>query len=252
MIDTHCHLDNEVFLQDFSNVLQEAESEGVDTYIIPGADIFDLPRAIELAEKHSNLYFASGVHPYHAQDFDWERIAQVANHPKCVAIGECGLDFFRLPSEDVEEYKHRQKECFITQIKLAISLDKPLILHVREASAEVAKILREYPKAYGVFHCYNADEMLLEFCDRFYYGIGGVLTFSNAKRLVNVLPKIPRDRVIVETDAPYLTPHPFRGSRNEPKYIPLIVAKIAEVLDLPIESLKEMLEKNTKTLFKFP
>lgn len=249
MIDSHCHLDSEVFENDLEVVLEEARKVGVDFVIIPGADLADLPRAMEIAQKYENVFFASGVHPYHLDTFNLEMIKKAQKHPKCVAVGECGLDYFRLPSEGVEEYKQEQKRYFIEQIELAIALDKPLILHIREASEDTVEILRNFPQARGVFHCFNADRILLELSDRFYYGIGGVLTFKNAKRLAEVLPLIPKDRLILETDAPYLTPHPFRGQRNEPKYIPLVSEKIAEVLGISLNEVRQMTLQNTQKLF---
>lgn len=249
MIDTHCHLDSEVFVADLDLVLSEAKATDVDHFIIPGADLKDVPVAISIAEQYQNVFFASGVHPYHLDTFDLDALFVNQNHPKCVAIGECGLDYFRLPIEGIEEYKKRQKECFVMQIELAIKVDKPLILHVREASAEVFEILKQYPKARGVFHCFNADRILLELSDRFYYGIGGVLTFKNAKRLVEVLPLIPQNRILLETDAPYLTPHPFRGERNEPKYIPLVAEKMSEILGLSLEEMQKLCNQNTQELF---
>lgn len=249
MIDTHCHLDNEVFCLDLDSVLKESKSVGVNWMLIPGADLKDLPRARDIAQEYPNVFFASGVHPYHLDDFDLKQIKENQDHPKCVAIGECGLDYFRLPESGVPEYKKIQKECFIAQIELALSVDKPLILHVRDASFDVAEILREFPKARGVFHCFNADQILLEFSDRFYYGIGGVLTFKNARRLVEVLPLIPKERLLLETDAPYLTPHPFRGMRNEPKYIPLVAQKISEILEIPLQKVIEICRENTQRLF---
>ena len=152
--------------------------------------------------------------------------------------------------EQKESEKKLQEKYFREQIELALQRDLPLILHVREASSDTAKILRDYPQARGVFHCFNADEILLEFKDRFYYGIGGVLTFKNAKRLLEVLPKIPLERILLETDAPYLTPHPHRGERNEPKYIPLVVQKISELLQIPIQKISEQSDQNAKELFK--
>lgn len=249
MIDTHCHLDSGVFESDLDFVLSEAKRVGVDTMIIPGADLKDIQRAIWITQKYPQVFFASGIHPYHLDVFDLKRIEENAAYPKCVAIGECGLDYFRLPQSGVEEYKQRQKECLIAQIELSIRVDKPLILHVREASQDIVEILRDFPRARGVFHCFNADRVLLELSERFYYGIGGVLTFKNARRLVEVLPLIPKDRLLLETDAPYLTPHPFRGERNEPKYIPLIVEKISEILDLSPLEICEISRQNTLKLF---
>lgn len=249
MFDTHCHLDNEVFFQDLDSVIRSAKNVEVRSMLIPAADLKDLPRAREIAEKNSNIFFASGAHPYHLDDFNLEQIEFYQNHPKCIAIGECGLDYFRLPEIGIEEYENKQKECFIAQIKLALKVDKPLILHIREASADVAEILREFPKARGVFHCFNADRILLEFSDRFYYGIGGVLTFKNSKRLAEVLPLLPKERLLLETDAPYLAPHPFRGKRNEPQYIPLIAEKISEILGISFAEVVQICQKNTQRLF---
>lgn len=251
MIDTHCHLDCEVFYEDIEEVLRVSREKGINSFIIPGANIKDLPRAKDLSHTHSDVYFASGIHPYHLDTFSLSKIAEGVKDSKCVAIGECGLDYFRL--EGSEEQKRREKEmqerCFRGQIELALQSNLPLILHVREASADTARILREYPEARGVFHCFNADEILLEFKDRFYYGIGGVLTFKNARRLVEVLPKIPLNRILLETDAPYLAPHPHRGERNEPKYIPFVVEKISEILGVSTEEISEQSDKNAKELF---
>lgn len=167
---------------------------------------------------------------------------------KCVAIGECGLDYFRLPESGVESYKNRQKELFIAQIELALEYKKPLIVHVREASNDAFEILKAYPELRGVLHCFNADRILLGL-QNFYYGIGGVCTFKNARRLVEVLPLVPKDRLLLETDAPYLTPHPHRGERNEPKYIPLIAEKIAEILSLSHTEIQTLSTQNAYALF---
>ncbi len=127
-----------------------------------------------------------------------------------------------------------------------------MIIHIREASFDSLNLLKSYPKAFGVLHCFNADSMLLELSDRFYYGIGGVSTFKNAKRLVEILPKIPKNRLLLETDSPYLTPHPFRGTRNSPTYIPLIAQKIAEIIHIETEELASLSTHNAQTLFNFP
>lgn len=249
MIDTHCHLDSEAFNLDLQEVIERAKQKGVVRFIIPGADITDLPKAIKLAEKYPEVYFAAGIHPYHLDSFDLGLIQSVLSHSKCVAVGECGLDYFRLPSENVEEYKSHQKQCFIQQIELALKWDRPIILHIREASNDTAEILKEYPTLRGVFHCFNADEILLQFSDRFFYGIGGVLTFKNARRLVEVLPKIPKERLLLETDSPYLTPHPYRGERNDPQYIPLIAQKMSKVLSLAQDEVVIQTHTNAQKLF---
>jgi len=187
--------------------------------------------------------------------YDEKVMEEYVNHPKCIAIGECGLDYFRLP-EDEEEKKAnvaKQKEVFISQIEFAKKVKKPLIVHIRDASNDSRQILMDYnaKEVGGVLHCYNASEHLLPLAEHgFYYGIGGVLTFKNAKKLVDVLPKIPKDKLLIETDGPYLTPHPHRGKRNEPYYTVFIADKMAELLDISRDEIEELTTTNAKKLFK--
>jgi len=252
IIDTHCHLDDERYIEDLEEVINRAKEAGVKEFIIPGADPKSLQRAVELSESYEEVYFAVGVHPYDASNYDREFLKKYIEHSKCVAVGECGLDYFRLPKDDEAKSQEKilQKEVFIDQIKLANEYNKPLIVHIREASFDSLQILKEYSKSGGVLHCFNASEILLELVDYgFYYGIGGVLTFKNAKKLVEVLPKIPMDRIIIETDAPYLTPHPYRGKRNEPSYCTLVVQKIAELLDKTVDEIEDITTNNAKRLF---
>ncbi len=176
-------------------------------------------------------------------------------HPKCVAIGECGLDYYRLPlnEEEKKENIKKQKEIFIAQIEFAKRFKKPLIVHIRDASNDSKKILLDYnaKEVGGVLHCYNADEQLLSLAqENFYFGIGGVLTFKNARKLIQVLGKIPKEKLVLETDGPYLTPHPHRGKRNEPAYTNLIVEKISEFLEIDIEEVEKLTTKNAINLFK--
>ncbi len=235
IIDTHCHLDDNRYINDLDEVLERAKESGVGKFIIPGADPKSLERAIMLSEEYKDIYFAVGVHPYHAEEYNREFLEKFITHPKCVAVGECGLDYYRLPKDrdEIEEEKRLQKEIFIDQIKLANKFKLPLIVHIRDASIDSLNILKEYAgDKGGVLHCYNANEELLKLSNSFYYGIGGVLTFKNAKKLVKVYHKIPQDRVLIETDAPYLTPHPHRGKRNEPSYTRLILSKMMELSDI--------------------
>lgn len=253
MIDTHCHLDSSDFTQDLDCVIESARAKNVAQIIIPAADMRTLSRAQEIASKYENIYFATGAHPYDLEYFDKELLHSSAQHPKCVAIGECGLDYYRLPedSEEIPAFKARQKEAFIAQIELALELGLPLIVHIREATNDAFEILKPYAEKglKGVLHCFNADRILLNLSENFYYGIGGVSTFKNARRLIEVLALIPKNRILFETDAPYLTPHPFRGTRNEPSYIPLIAQKISEVLEIPLDSLQKQVLQNTYRLF---
>ena len=253
IVDTHCHLDDERYNDDLEAVLENARQKGVEKFIIPGADPKSLKRAVEIAEQYKSVYFAVGVHPYDAENYDRTMLEKFVKHPKCVAIGECGLDYFRLPEseEEAEAEKKLQKEIFTDQILWAKELKKPLIVHIRESSADCLELLEKYAGGEGgVLHCYNANESLLKLADRnFYYGIGGVLTFKNAKKLINVYPKIPLDRLLIETDAPYLTPHPHRGERNEPSFTTFVADKMAELSMLSTIEMEELTTQNSARLF---
>lgn len=255
IIDTHSHLDDERYFEDLDKVIQNAKDAGVEGVLIPGADINDLSRAQKIAHENENIYFAAGVHPYHHEQYDEGILLSFLEDEKCIAVGECGLDYFRLPeieSEKIAE-KKAQQEIFKKHIELAKKVKKPLIVHIRDANDDSKRVLLENDakEVGGVLHCYNASEHLLSLSDEgFYFGIGGVLTFKNAKNLVEVLPKIPLEKLVVETDAPYLTPHPHRGQRNEPAYTRLVVEKIAQLLDISIEKVEELTTNNAKTLFK--
>ena len=236
-------------------VIQRALDKGVKAFLIPGADFNDLPRSIALANKYKEVFFAVGIHPYDIESYDEKVLEEFINHPKCIAVGECGLDYFRLPEDKEEKEKNiaLQKKVFIAQIEFAKKVKKPIIVHVREASKDSREILEQYnaKEVGGVLHCYNASPHLLPLADHgFYFGIGGVLTFKNAKKLLDVLPLIPKDKLLIETDAPYLTPHPFRGKRNEPMYTNEVASKMAEVLNMELTSIEDLSTKNAKTLFK--
>ncbi|WP_295417743.1 TatD family hydrolase [Sulfurovum sp.] len=253
IVDTHCHLDDERYNDDLDKVLENARQQGVEKFIIPGADPKSLERAVEIAEDYNDVYFAVGVHPYDAENYDRSYLEKFAMHPKCVAIGECGLDYYRLPEtlEEIEAEKKLQKEVFVDQILWAKELKKPLIVHIRESSADCLELLEKYAgEEGGVLHCYNADESLLKLAKRnFYYGIGGVLTFKNARKLINVYPKIPLERLLIETDAPYLTPHPHRGERNEPAYTTLVADKMGELSSLSRDEISRITTENAQRLF---
>ena len=252
IIDTHCHLDDTRYDDDIQSVIKNALDNKVDKIIIPGADINDLPKAAKIANSNSNIYFAAGVHPYEIDGYDESMIRKFAKDPKCVAIGECGLDYFRLPDDNVDEYKSKQKDIFISQIKLAIELNLPLIIHIRDANEDSLKILKEYEDKLvgGVLHCFNASPILLELSSKFYYGIGGVLTFKNAKKLVEILPKIPLNRLLIETDAPYLTPEPHRGKRNEPAFTTFAADKMSDILGMSRDEIEGLTTQNAIRLFR--
>ncbi len=254
IIDTHIHLDDERYREDFDEMLQRSLDVGVKAFIIPGADVSTLKRAVQLCEQYENIFFAVGVHPYDLDGLERLDFQKYTNHPKCVAIGECGMDYFRLEGNDEEKLaeKKRQSDAFRLQIQWAKKVKKPLIVHIRDASHDAKMILLEEGAGAvgGVLHCYNADEELLSLAnENFYFGIGGVVTFANAKKLINVLPKIPHEKLLIETDGPYLTPHPHRGTRNESSYTPLITQKIGEVLGLKKAEIEELTTYNARQLF---
>ena len=254
IIDTHIHLDDDRYDEDLDEVLNRARENGVERFVIPGADLKTLEKAVKIAQNNKDVYFAVGVHPYDMESFDESCFEKYVGHEKCVAIGECGLDYYRLEGtpEEKEAEKKRQKEVFVAQIELAKKYKKPLIVHIRDASRDSKEILlaNNAKEVGGVLHCFNADEELLSLADEgFYFGIGGVLTFKNARKLVNVLPKIPHDKLVIETDGPYLTPTPHRGERNEPLYTTFVAQKMAELLELSLENIKSTTTQNALKLF---
>lgn len=255
IIDTHCHLDNIQYQDDVDQIIQDSLANGIEAFLIPGADPKDLPRAVSLSQKYEKVFFAVGVHPYDCDNFDLSVLEQYVTHPKCIAVGECGLDYFRLPKnkEEREQNIRLQKDIFIAQIEFAKKVKKPLIVHIRDASDDSRTILlsSKASEVGGVLHCYNASEHLLFLSEHnFYFGIGGVVTFKNAKKLVDILPKIPLEKLLIETDSPYLTPHPFRGTRNTPKYTNDIVLKISEILQKTKQEIENITTNNAKALFK--
>ncbi|BCX79065.1 TatD family hydrolase [Campylobacter sp. 19-13652] len=255
IIDTHCHLNDDRYNDDFADMLARASEAGVRGYIIPGADPRELEKACKIAHEFDDVYFAAGVHPYDIEYFDLDYLVKFMSDSKCIAVGECGLDYFRFPKDEAakQSEKSEQKRVFIAQIELAIKFNKPLIVHSREANEDTYQILAQYADDLksAVLHCYNSSPRLLELANlgHFYYGIGGVLTFKNAKSLVEILPQIPKDRLLIETDAPYLTPEPFRGQRNEPSYTDLVAKKIGELLNLSKDEVCEITTANAYRAF---
>lgn len=256
IIDTHCHLDNEDFSQDLSEVLHRAFSQNIAKIIIPAADTKTLPLAVKISEQYQGVYFAVGIHPLECENADFTLLKEFITHPKCVAVGECGLDYYHHKDEKL---KQRQKAVFKAQLELALQYQKPVIIHTREANQDTFDILKEFitqnkanfrqDKGYGVLHCFNASELLLNLKEHFYFGIGGVLTFKNAKHLAQILDKIPKNRLLLETDAPYLAPQPYRGKRNEALLTNLVAEKMAECLNLPTDEVIRLCTKNTENLF---
>jgi len=257
IVDTHCHLDDESFKPDLNEVLSRARSAGIEKIVIPGADMADLERAVEISHSNDDVYFAVGVHPYHCHDFDLSYLEGFIRDPKCVGVGECGLDYYRMKENfaqiEIQAEKELQKSVFLAQIDLAKRYEKPLIVHIRDANQDSYDILKAHAEGLcAVLHCFNASELLLSLKDcGFYFGIGGVLTFKNAKNLVEILPKIPLERILIETDAPYLAPTPNRGKRNEPSFTTFVVEKMSELLNLDVKEIESETTKNAKKFFNF-
>ncbi|WP_291952604.1 TatD family hydrolase [Campylobacter sp.] len=251
IIDTHCHLDSEAYFGYLDEMLYNAFENGIDKIIIPGASLQDLPRAREIAHRYKGVYFACGVHPYDIDDFDIDILKEFIKDEKCVAVGECGLDYYYLKADDVE-IKNEQKKVFQMQIHLAMEYNKPLIIHIREANEDSFNILNKYADRLcgGVLHCFNASKLLLNLAKKgFYFGIGGILTFKNAKNLLAILPEIPKEALLLETDGPYLTPEPHRGKVNDPILTHFVALKIAQILGITKEEVVNITNLNADRLF---
>ena len=252
LFDTHVHLNDKKYEEDLVEVIIRAQDEGVSKMLVVGYDARTNKLAIELADKYDFIYAAVGWHPVDAIYLTDELFAQLeeqVNHPKVVAIGECGLDYhWDTSPHDV------QKNVFIRQIRLAQQINKPLIIHTRESINDTLDILKTYQadQVGGVMHCYSGSvEMAREFIKlNFKISLAGPVTFTNGRKSQSVAKEIPLENLLIETDAPYLTPHPNRGKRNEPVYVSLVAKKIAELKEITYEEVCEQTMKNACKLFK--
>lgn len=260
-IDTHCHLDDAKFDCEVGEILRCCRDLGVEKVLIPGANLDDLPKARNLAEQFSEVYFAVGVHPCeiegeidNVKELDSAILAKLkdfATHKKCLAVGEVGLDY-HYKNDDLT--KNAQERAFRAQLELGIALNLPIIIHTRESNNDVVRILKDYDNALKcvIFHCFGGDMNLVNAlkCE-VYYGIGGVISFKNAKNLQESVAKLPREALLLETDAPYLAPTPHRGKRNSPEFIPLIASHLAQNLGVSVEEIAEITTKNAIKAFGF-
>lgn len=249
LFDTHAHLMDEAYDEDREQAQKEAAEE-LALVINVGCDVQTSVAALDLANKYENFYAGVGIHPEEALKFNpdsLKEIAELAKNTKNVAIGEIGLDYHW----DVP--KSVQKEAFEAQIALARELKLPLIIHDREAHRDTLDMLSACKAAEvgGVMHAYSGSaEMVREVLDlNFYVAFGGVLTFKNARKTVEAAEKVPLDRLLIETDCPYMTPTPFRGKRNHPKYVRFVAEKLAEVKGVSAEEIAEITYQNGKKLF---
>jgi TatD DNase family protein len=251
LFDTHVHLNAEQFKEDREEVIKRASEAGVEYMVVVGFDRQTIKDAIEIADKFPNIYAAVGWHPVDAIDMTDEDllwIEELASHPKVVALGEMGLDYHWDKSP-----KDIQKEVFRKQIALAKKVKLPIIIHNREATEDIVEILKEEhaEEVGGIMHCFSSTpEIALECIQmNFYISLGGPITFKNAKEPKEVAKIVPNDRLLIETDCPYLAPHPYRGKRNEPAYIRLVAEKIAELKGISLEELGKITTENAKKLF---
>ncbi|MBG9815676.1 TatD family hydrolase [Bacillus safensis] len=252
LFDTHAHLNAEQYNEDLEQVIERAKSEKVEKIVVVGFDRPTITRAMELIEEYDFIYAAIGWHPVDAIDMTDEDLAWIkdlSQHEKVVAIGEMGLDYYWDKSP-----KDVQKEVFRRQIALAREVNLPIVIHNRDATEDVVTILKEEGAAEvgGIMHCFTGSLETAKACMEmnFYISFGGPVTFKNAKKPKEVVKEIPSDRLLIETDCPYLTPVPFRGKRNEPSYVKYIAEQIAELREISFEELAELTTKNAKKVFR--
>lgn len=251
LIDSHAHLDMKQFDSDRDQVIVRALSADVRHIITVGIDIKSSLNAVKLTTHYPPIFATIGIHPHNADNAnnnDLEQIALIAQQDKIIAIGEIGLDFFHNRSA-----RQKQIEVFIQQLAIAISLDLPVVIHDREAHTNTLNILSSFKKSglKGMIHCFSGDYNLAKtFIDMGYYiSIPGTVTFNNASQIQDVARRVPLNRMLLETDAPFLAPTPYRGNRNEPGYVTHTAQKIAKLRDVSFEEISYQTSKNVCQLF---
>jgi len=266
LIDTHAHLQNARFADDLDTILTRAAECGVTTAIVPGSTLEDSRAAVDLAERYAGtpckLYAAVGVHPTDADSITPATLAELrelATHPRVVAIGEIGLDYYwpNIPDRGWPCAEPAQQRAALeAQVTLAAELSLPVILHDRDAHADILDILRawtrDHPERRGTLHAYAGGPALLTeaLSLNLYIGMDGPVTFKKATGLHEVARQVPLDRLLLETDAPYLTPHPYRGRRNEPAYVAYVAERIAALKDLAAETIATATTANAQRIFR--
>ena len=253
MIDSHCHINDELYKNNPEGYIKESEKTGVFQFLVVGFDEKSSELAVDIANKYDSCFAAVGIHPSDAKkalDGDLEKIRVLASNKKVKAIGEIGLDYYWDKDEDV---KKQQREYFVKQIQIANELNLPVSIHCRDAIEECLQILKENPvKRGGIMHCYAGSlEMTKDFIKLgFLIGLGGTVTFKNSVRPKEVAANVPNDFYVLETDAPYLTPHPYRGKENHSKYLYLVRDQIAELRGESPEQVEKDTTNNFRRVFK--
>ena len=251
LFDTHAHYDDPQFDPDREALLAALPESGVGLVVNPGCDISTSRQAVALAEQYPHVYAAVGYHPENCGPYvpeELDILRELARHPKVVAIGEIGLDYYW---ED-NPPRAFQQTVFRKQLALAAELDLPVIVHDREAHGDCLAIIKEFPTVTGVFHCFSGSpEMAAELLKRgWYLGFDGPITYKNAKRAPEVAAITPLDRMVVETDAPYMAPVPMRGKRNDSRYLPYVIEKLAEWKGVTAEEMTRVTWENGRRLFR--
>ena len=252
IFDTHAHYDDEAFDSDREELLESLPGAGIGTVVNIAASPESIDECLELAHKYPHVYCALGIHPEHCAEMSdavLEEIRVKLRDEKALAVGEIGLDYY-WPEPDRET----QKYGFARQWRLAVEVNLPVVVHSREAAADTMRILKENhaAKTGGVIHCYSySAELAREFVKMGYYiGVGGVLTFKNARKLVETAKEIPLERLLLETDCPYLAPVPYRGKRNSSLYLPYVVTKLAQIKGTTEEEVIRVTEQNARTMYR--
>lgn len=251
LFDTHCHVNDEAYAVDREAMLQRAFTTGLTYMMCPGTDIKTSAESVAMTHQYKQIYAAVGIHPEEAASATpegFEQIRQwIQTEPKVVAIGEVGLDYhWPEPSHEI------QQEVFIKQVQMAVELDVPIDIHDREAHGDTMDILRQYGKGIrGVFHCYSGSlEMAEELIKMgFYIGFTGTMVFPKSTKLKRIVSELPMDRILIETDCPYLTPPPYRGKRNEPAYVQYVAAEIARLRNMDVADVQRITLENGKRIF---
>jgi len=247
-VDVHAHLDDEAFDTDRQEIIKKIEEAGI-IVVNAGSDMASSRFSVKLAEEFDFIYACVGIHPHEAKKVEKDyltELEELAKSPKVIAIGEIGLDYYYGSSE-----KDAQQKVFREQIELAKSLNLPVVVHDRDAHKDTADILKNIKPERGLMHCYSGSlEMAQEFIEmNFYFSFGGVITFKNAKRPKEVAAKLPSDRILLETDCPYMSPEPYRGKRNDPTRIPIIAAQMAALRGVMLEEIERITYSNFNRLF---
>lgn len=248
IIDTHTHIYDKQFNEDFDRIMIDIEKE-MEGIVSIGFDLESSIKSIELANKYPFVYAVVGVHPVDIKKYneDVEKKLEylVLNEKKVVAIGEIGLDYHWM-----EDPKDVQAEGFRKQLRLAEKVKKPVVIHTREALQDTLDILSEFPNVGGILHCYPGSyDAAKPFLDRYYIGIGGTLTFKNNKKTKELVKVLPLEKIVLETDCPYLTPVPFRGKRNEPVYTRYVAEEIANIKEISVEKVINITTENAKKIY---